>query len=418
MEENYINLFEQSIEEAYIGKTDTLLEIEKQFEEIKRNCKTGRDNSSSPEVQKLNRLVEKQFGMEIFCLKIETTGTNDCFTNNLGIYFDIIFNNRLKSLVTGSQDTGYRFKPNNHICVMTTMKLSFIKSNLTSEQLTGFLLHEIGHNFALFLDDKIRLANRKLTKSYYDYCVWRASLIFGRKYRKKLDKFTNKETSKEAQKLQKHSVVRGWLKGLASLKYNFTSFCKQILGLLASASYVPANMSPDQKKEMEDEIKVNIDRKDEVFADKFAAVYGYANDISKGLYKADLNDLDSKATRFVDKVFGQDIVTNFEALMSNYYLYDPHPHTIQRANSMIKTLKAELEKEDLDPKVKAAIKSQISQVEQFINEITTATKNESEREAVRKAFYKTVSEDSPDSLATELEKEIERELDEGLKKNK
>ena len=53
---------------------------------------------------------------------------------------------------------------------------------------------------------------------------------------------------------------------------------------------------------------------------------------------------------------------------------------------------------------------------EFIKEITVATKNDTEREAVRKAFYKTVNENAPDAMAKALEDEIEKALDEGLKK--
>ena len=68
--ETLYNLFEQSIDEAYVGKTDTLKEIENQFAVIKSTIKAGQDINAKPEVQKLNRLVEKQFGMEIFSLRV------------------------------------------------------------------------------------------------------------------------------------------------------------------------------------------------------------------------------------------------------------------------------------------------------------------------------------------------------------
>ena len=126
----------------------------------------------------------------------------------------------------------------------------------------------------------------------------------------------------------------------------------------------------------------------------------------------------TKADKFLDKIFGQSVVDNYNKLCQDYFLYDVHPHTIQRANAMMNSLKAELAKEDLDPKMKEVIKKQLEEMEKFVKEITTACKNDSERQAVRKAFYNTVNEKSPDALAKELEDEIEKELDEALKKNK
>ena len=418
--EDYINLFEQSIDEAYIGKTDKLLEIEKQFDIIRNNVKSGQDINSRPEVQKLNRLVEEQFGMEIFSLRINNFNDINACTKVIGTKFDIVLESKIKNLVVGSQESGYRFKTNNHLCVIVDFNLGLIKSpNVTSEGLTAVLLHEIGHNFANCLDKKIRLYDNKLTRTYYNYLIWKASLLFSRKYKKELKINTNKYETKESQKQQKSSKIRGWLKGLSGLKYNFKSFCSEVINRLLMKN-CPTDTFVLTGKDKEKQIKKNnkdVDRRNEVFADKFAAVYGYGVALPKALYNMEVSASQNKATRFIDKVFGNEINDHVEKVLQNYYLFDPHPHVIQRTNSTIKALKAELEKEDLDPKVKNMLKNQINQIEQFVKEITTATKDDSEREATRKAFYKTINEESPDSLTEELEKEIEKELDEGLKKN-
>ena len=345
--EDYINLFEQSIDEAYIGKTDKLLEIEKQFDLIKNNIKNGQDINSRPEVQKLNRLVEEQFGMEIFSLRIESINEINAFTKVIGTKFDIALESKMKDLIIGSQESGYKFKANNHICMVTEFNLGLIKSpNVTSEGLTAILLHEIGHNFADCLDETIKIYNKKITKAYYNYLVWKASVIFGRKYKKQLKVNTNAYESKQSQKQQKSSRIRGWIKGLISLKYNFKLFCGEILNRLIYAGFKPENISDKEKKKLEDKNNKNVDRRNEVFADKFAAVYGYGIALPKALYGMESSMSQTKAARFIDKVFGNTINDHFEELLQNYYLYDPHPHTIQRTNSCIRTLKDELEKED------------------------------------------------------------------------
>ena len=89
-----------------------------------------------------------------------------------------------------------------------------LKENVTPEELTGCLLHEIGHNFADCLDNTIRLANRKIIKDYYNYLIWKASVIFGRKYKKELEKNTSKYQTKEAEKQSKENKFRGWIKGV------------------------------------------------------------------------------------------------------------------------------------------------------------------------------------------------------------
>ncbi len=408
------NLFEQSIDEAFIGKTDTLLQVEEQFNIMKKTLKRGQDLNSRPEVQKLNRLIEKQFGMDIFSLRIDASNVVNAYTEIIATKFDIGLENDIRKLVEGSQDSGYRFKKNNHLCIVTTIYLGLIlKENMSGEELTGVLLHELGHNFADALDDKIRLANKKITKNYYNYLIWRASTIFGRKYKKELEKNTSKAASKESEKESRKNVLRGWIRGLAAIKYNFNSFCGEVLGRLASAGYSKVEVTNNEKKNKGKEASESADRRNEVFADKFCAVYGYANAQARALYKIDTNE--SKAYKFIDKI-SKSINDNFEQLIQNYYLYDEHPQTIQRVNAMMNTLKAELAKEDLDPTVKKVLEDQLNQMNEFIKEITVATKNDTEREAVRKAFYKTVNENAPDAMAKALEDEIEKALDEGLKK--
>lgn len=416
--EKVYNLFEQTIDEAYVGKTDTLKEIENQFALVKDACKTSQDNNAKPEVQKLNRLIEKQFGMDIFSLRIDPKGTINAYTNVIASRFDIGLESDMRKLVVGSPDSGYRFKPNNNLCIVTTFYLGLLKvENITGEELTAILLHEIGHNFADCLDNQIRLANKKMIKSYYQWLIMKASIIFGRRYKKELEKNTNEYERKNTEKINKGSKIKSWLKGLAALKYNFNSFCNTILTKLVYVAFKPKELSKAEveKAEKQTGIKKDPGRKNEVFADKFAAVYGYGMELTKGLYKMETNN--DKASKFIAKVFSDKINENFEMLCQDYFLYDVHPHLIQRANAVCHTLRAELEKEDLDPRVKDVLSKQLGELEGFIKQLTTAIKNEPERQAVRKAFYKAVNELSPDAVTKELEEEIEKELDEGLKKN-
>ncbi len=414
---DYINLFEQTISEAYIGKTDTLLQVEEQFNIMKSTLKRGQDINAREEVQKLNRLIEKQFGMDVFSLRIDQSNQINAYTEVIGTKFDLALEQNLKNLIIGSQDLGYRFKPNNKVCVITTIYLGLIMNpDITGEELTGCLLHEIGHNFADCLDENIRLANKKITRQYYEYLIWKASLLFGRrKAKKELQQNTSEYQSKESEKQQKNKTFRGWLKGLAAIKYNFKAFTSEVLGRLAMAAYQPKKMTKKEAKEAEEKVLKSTDRRNEVFADKFAAVYGYGTAQASILYKMETTQ--SSAAKFIDKFFGKGINDTVDQIFQNYYLYDPHPQVVQRVNAMIKTLKNELSKEDLDPKVKQIIKTQLDEMEKIIQEITTATKNDTEREAVRKAFYKAVNENSPDAVTEEFEKEIEKELDEGLRKN-
>ena len=292
-----------------------------------------------------------------------------------------------------------------------------LNPHITPAELTAVILHEIGHNFSTCLDNEIKLYDKKFSENLYKYLVWKASVSFGttkKFYQQELDSYTNKAYRNIAKSEKKPSKFRGWIRRLHAIKYNFKEFCKEVFVILLLPKYDPNKVDQKAKKESEENIKKDPKRKDEVFADKFSAVYGYSRYQVKELYKYETRK--DKAMRFIDKLFGKELIDNMDALYQNYYVFDEHPATVQRANSMMNTLKAEFQKEDLDPKLKAVLKEDIDALEKVIKKITTATKNEDERLAVRKAFYKAINEEAPDALAKELEDEIEKELDEGLKK--
>lgn len=415
---DYINLFEQTIEEAYVGKSNILLEIEDQIGVMRNAIKIGQNMNSNPEVQKLNRLFEKQFGMDLFSLEIIPKDEIDAYTYSLSKSFDFGIKKNISKYVVGTQESGYKFKANNGICIIVAVSYGILKSNkFSNEEITAMFLHEIGHNFADCLNDAIHMVNRKLIKNYYNYLIWKGSCIFGRKYRKEVEDRMNKNkyTKAEKEKTTKFSS-NSWIKKLIYVKYNFVSFAKETLYILTNKK--AANMQIDQevRDKQNDKMSKSLGRMEETFADKFAAVYGYAIPLTKGLFKLDPSVIESPAYKFVDK-FNKDANDAIEKALINFYLFDMHPAEIQRANAMMNTLKNELDKEDIDPNVKKVLKGQISELDKYLKEMTTASKNDSEREAIRKAFYKTVSKEAPDGLCKELEQCIEDSLEAGLNKS-
>ena len=415
---NYINLFEQTIEEAYVGKSDTLLEIEDQIGVMRNAIKIGQNMNSNPEVQKLNRLFEKQFGMDIFSLDILPKDEIDAYTYPLTKSFDFGIKKNVSKYVVGTQESGYKFKANNGICIIVAISYGMIKGNhFSNEELTGIILHEIGHNFADCLNDALHVVNRKIVKNYYNYLIWKGSFIFGRKARKEIeDKMTKTRYDKAEKEKNARFSSNSWIKKLIYKKYNFVDFAKETLRILGSKKVAKIQIPQENRDKQNDKMSKSLGRMEETFADKFAAVYGYAVPLTKGLFKFDPSVVQSSAYKFVDK-FNKGANDAVEQALTNYYLFDVHPADIQRANAMMNTLKTELDKEDIDPNIKKVLKGQISELDKYLKEMTTASKNDSEREVIRKAFYKTVSKEAPDGLCKELEQCIEDSLEAGLNKS-
>ena len=97
-----------SFNEAYIGKTPTLLEAEKQIGIIRESIDDFKDCNKLPCVLAFNRLMEKQFGMEVFALNIDQSNTVNAWTMPLGIRFDIALKMNASKLVTGSTKDGFK----------------------------------------------------------------------------------------------------------------------------------------------------------------------------------------------------------------------------------------------------------------------------------------------------------------------
>ena len=421
------NLLENiPITEAYIGKTDNLKEIEHQFELLKSKASKFKDLNSCDEVKTINRLVEKQFGMDTFSLRIVNKDYLGGRTLVVAAAFDVGLRQDFDKLVEGSMSKGFNFKKNNDLCIIVEITIGILKSDLTGEELTAVILHEIGHNFGNFIDNDVILANRSWIKYNLQLAVLYGSINYGAQYDKvknQIDKRISRSTTeyakKEAEDLEKPNKLRGILKGISSLKFNFERFCTVVARNFINKTKQPGTRDVDLESEKVEKyhnmIKRSSGRKDEVFADKFAAIYGYSVPLATGLEKCEGDDHEPGG-KFMAKLFGDDALIGFEDINKYFFIVNEHPHLIQRITTMRHSLTTELENEDLDPKVKKIIKAQLDDLDKYLKEITTVYKDESKRQQLRKAFYKTVSEKCPEALTKKLEDEIEDEMNKALSK--
>ena len=90
----------------------------------------------------------------------------------------------------------------------------------------------------------------------------------------------------------------------------------------------------------------------------------------------------------------------------------------QRINEEIKLLEYELEKSDVDPKLKKVLKEQLNQLKKLRDECTTVTKNMTEEEIERITYFANVNSLDPDALDKELEDKINKSFDDLIEDNK
>lgn len=436
-----IHLDYNSLNEAYIGKTPILYDIEKKIHEFRfnKNLTIYNCSSTSKEILEINRLFEKQFGMDIFALKILPTESIDAYNLPIACRFDM-GNKNMKSYVTGNPKYGYKFKPGNDLCVVVSISYGIMKdSRFTDGQVLACILHEIGHNFGDCLYDELRVYNKNLMREY------NASLmldIFMRailsmmalplapyelfKIKGDLDdryENNNKHLHKREQKNHKRKPgsgrVAAYFAGLkGSLKDKID--LKSIVKARTTQDYIDAINIQKQyiTDETKESVRNNPDRKGEVIADKFASIYGYGVEFSELLMNFDniSGSREYKAARRM-KPGRKDLNDEFEKAMFDINDFDCHPAGIQRMNSLIKTLKAELSKEDIDPKVKDELNYQIEQIENNIDKMTDASKKIYAIDKAQAIYLDYLKNNAPDAIAIEIENNIDEMLDKELQKH-
>ena len=105
------------LNEAYFGKSAIMQEMEKVIGDIRSKYKTMKDMDADQSVVQFNRLMEKQFGMNVFSLHIDHSNIKNAYTFPISTRFDISFSNGLKNKVEKDNKTGFRFKTRNCFCI-------------------------------------------------------------------------------------------------------------------------------------------------------------------------------------------------------------------------------------------------------------------------------------------------------------
>ena len=390
----YTNII--GLSEAYIGKTDTLLEMEDAIGQIRaRALRKFTDINKSPEVLAFNRLMEKQFGMDCFALYIDQSDTINAYTQVVGAKLDIALKDNISDWVEGDKLGGYRWKSGNQLCIMACIYMGLIKDpSFTNEEILAILLHELGHNFADAIYDDIKIANQKWAEAVKIYLILMSIRKKGKKNRK--------------------NIFRGISQGLHAIGSNVTNFWAQVSARLKGGSaYERYKMWLDAQGYKEAARK-SIGRQNEVIADKFAGIYGYGPAQVSALFKMD--KIETKAERFAKRVplIGESNNDSFNAAMVDITDYDVHPHNIQRANEEIALLKREVEKKDVDPKLKKMMLEQITQIQNILKEETKVIQDGSKSAKAKEAYYAYINGECPMAVDEEIEDKIEEAFDKVL----
>jgi len=427
---------ETFVNEAYVGKTRTLFELEKAIGKL-RAVVTQSTPNNCKEVLAINRLVEKQFGMHLFALYLDPTQQFNAYTYTIGGFYDYSLNEPWK-YVTGDPTNGYRFTRDNKFTVVTHISYGLLNDKkYTDAEVTGILLHEIGHNFGDCIYDVLYLYNRKLVEQYRRALIssiWFSvllapftmgtTLVLTAAFAKRLNDFTKggEKITKKAKKDRKHT--RRVAKFFESLKFRHSDRAD-------ANSSLRFRRMPDAKDRLDatyntysDEYKSAIrsseDRQAEVFADKFAGVYGYGFELSSALAKSTKisDDFYYKSARREahGDPFYQKLNDDISEALLKFNDLDCHPDLIQRINSNIDLLKKEYEKSTIDPAVKKELLMQMNDMQKLIDDLTDAQNKIYHIDKAQALYNQKINDQLPSAVDKEIEDKIDEVLDKALEK--
>ena len=410
------------LSEAYIGKTDTLLEMEDAIGKIReRALRKFTDINKSPEVLAFNRLMEKQFGMDCYALYIDQSNVINAYTRVVGARFDIALKDNISDWVEGDRQGGYRWKAGNELCIMACIYMGLLGNpNFTNEEILAILLHELGHNFADAIYDDIKIANQEYMAAAKVYLIICAIMSFGLLLPSAIATYiqnTNKHDRKYGKKKHRN-IFRGISEGLHAMGTNFGQFWSSVFTRIKGGSaYERYKMFLDAQG-YKKEARKSLGRQNEVIADKFAGVYGYGPAQVSALFKMD--KIESKAEKFVKKIplIGEVNNDSFNAAIIDLNDYDVHPANIQRANEEISLLKREVERTDVDPKLKKIMTKQIDQIQNLIKEEMKIVQDGSKSAKAKEAYYAYINGECPMAVDEEIEDKIEDALNKALEGGK
>lgn len=437
-----IKLDSTVLDEAYIGKTPILLEIEQKFHQL-RNRKDFTINTASStfkEVIEINRLIEKQFGFEAAAIYIDPSQYFDAYNIPIGIRFDFE-NIDLKQKIEGDQSRGYRFKRGSGIALQVTFTYGALANKKISDaSIVACLLHEIGHVFGDVIYDKIRFDNNDFIDTYrrllmMDIFTNAIAMvctlgIFGTKDViediKILKNYNNKNMLKKNKKYNSRRPnsgrVAAWFKGMKA-KRNDKKSDRTAAPEVVSQDYIDAirdfKSSEDFEKKKEYFRNDDLQRRSEVLADKFPTIYGYGVEFAELLTVFDTTSGDRAYRMGRRGLKTEEQRRIFDEIQKEFFDFndiDCHPQNIQRMTTLLRTLKAEYKKTDIDPKLKKEILYQIEEIEKCMEDLADASTKVYRIDKARALYNNYLLQNVPDAVALDIEEEMDAMLDKALEK--
>lgn len=407
----------QAINEVYFGKTKEILAIEKQLDLVRNKYMnrylTNVFVNNDQDLLKLNRMIEDYFGFGCFSLNIINEPTINAFTIPIDFRIREGGSGKIKSDLIIDKNSFKFNKSADYTCMVYIYSGVIFNSEFTTGEIMAMILHEIGHNFYSAINNSgngVMVDLYMSLKIIYDIYLIFVGLISNPSISLtgSIDLLTStddyykfKEKIKKTLRQNNDLIIKlidiyKWFKSLANTaKLSITNIIDMAsIGLL----YPIAGVLNTINLNLLSLLFLPMRYKNERTADNFATMYGYGPDHISLHNK--MSSLNIKQTSKIKNLYMKiPLLSNLYALNVNIgtimvTAFDEHPIGISRCSDQINMLRRELEKSDIDPKMKKAIQEDIKACELNIKDIINISGGLKNKDIIRNAYYKSLYETS------------------------
>ncbi len=325
--------------------------------------------STSKDVLEFNRVMEKMFGFKTFSLQVQMVPFINAFTYPISFKLDTVISSSTRYIRKTKE--GYKFINADYNTMIYVTSGLMCHKEYNERDIMAILLHEIGHNFSFALNKGAGIFG--YFGKFSMLLDQLQSYMFSWIYTDEDNELLTKVYYNDPEKTKFYKLVEH-LKKKDNMIINLSSIFMKPLSFLIYIGLVGAtygleytgiptilrllhrNVSPIGL--MEQMYGYN----DEKIADNFATMYGFGPESAK--FEESIFRMNHKGKyKFVNMT----IELLAAPIMFIFYSGDPHPENLARILDQINILEIELEKEDVDPKMKKQIKEDIKQCRKYLD---------------------------------------------------
>lgn len=348
------------VQEAYYGKSNTLIAAEKVLEvlltEVRQNPLNDYTNHSLS--RKFSELICKQFGFKQVIISWKRTPR--VMANAMTFFSLDVVTDKYNDFRIIDKSHGLYDRSHNHVVYMVISSTMISQSGITAEELMAIIMHELGHNFDKSVYACLNVGFSLFTSLCRIFAGDTSAIInvgsmlnpgkqIGGGIASGIEEIKDAFSPLKSLSMALKKFMDWFMRGFEYLTAPLAILTMPLALLCSPLSHLTTTPT----------------RKMEEFADSFATAYGYGPALASGLNKLESTNiiLYDKKPRLtgIRKTLG-DLAMAQRYIMS-VTMNPDHGSNDTRIRSNIDMLKKDLAREDYPATVKAEIMKQIAEME-------------------------------------------------------